>query len=154
MKTNKMQCAGCKREFFSRLRRFVYARSRRSAYMRVGRTAVCPRCYERTRSAEEQGWPLSRPPYRVYSSRSLAEASPTIETRVHTVRCAGCTQPTNTRDRHMVFTRVGRTSVCEGCYYMTQTAGEHGWRFTGEPYKLYASRAFADASIIRSTKEA
>ena len=153
MKTNKMQCAGCKRRFFSRLRRFVYARSRRSAYMRVGRTAVCPRCYERTRSAGEHGWPLSRPPYCAYSSRSLAEASP-IETRDVGVTCAGCKRGFVYRLRHEVYTHAGTARVCEGCDYMTHTAGEHGWRFTGEPYKLYASRAFADASMIRSTKDA
>ena len=151
MKNNKIQCAGCERRFFCRLRRFVYARSRRSAYTRVGRTAVCPGCYERTRSADEQGWPLNRPPYRVYSSRLLAEASP-IETRMHTVRCAGCTHPTNTDDRRWAYTVAGRTSVCEGCYDMTQSADEQGWRGTKGPYTLYASLAFAEATVIRQVK--
>lgn len=112
---------------------------------------MCPGCYERTRSAEEQGWPLSRPPYCAYSSRSLAEASP-IETRDFGVTCAGCEKQFFYRLRNVVYTHVGTARVCEGCYGVTQSAGVHGWRFTGEPYKLYASRAFADASIVRSTK--
>lgn len=151
MKNNKMQCAGCKRRFFCRLRRFVYAQSRRSAYTRVGRTAVCPGCYARTQAAGEHGWRFTGDPCKLYASPAFADASP-IETRMHTVRCAGCTQPTNTYDRRWAYTVAGRTSVCSECDQRTQMAGEQGWRGTKRPYQLYASLAFAEATVIRQVK--
>lgn len=77
-----------------------------------------------------------------------------MEMRDLKMKCEGCKREFLWRRRNIVFTQLGRTLVCVWCYCVTQRAGEHGWRFTGEPYKLYASRAFADASIVRSTKEA
>ncbi len=150
MKNNKMQCAGCKRRFFFRLRHFVYARSRRSAYMRVGRTAVCPGCYHAVQSAGEQGWRLWGNPCKWYASTAFAGAAP-IETRVRTVRCVACAQPTNTRDRRWAYTPVGRSSVCPACDHAVQSAGERGIRCVKgyATYTVYASLEFAEATVIR-----